>query len=196
MPLKRQSGVTLIELMIALLIGLLLLLLLSTLLADLTGQQGRDRRAAALRAMGDAAMSTMAMDLRRAGYAGNGDAAEFAHIVIGDNDHCLLFAYAAVPGESDDTHLWRGFRLKTEDGRGRLQALATERANWRCSAPDGDWQDLTLPAAGSVDALSFNRIGQHGIGIQLQLRQAPLPAAQFTATVTPRNLPVIREDAP
>ncbi|NDV13227.1 PilW family protein [Crenobacter caeni] len=195
MRVKRQGGLTLIELMVALAIGLVLLLAATELLVQLTGQQGRDRRAAALRAMGDAAMSTMAMDLRRAGYAGGGNAADFGQIRIGDDGHCVLFAYAAPPGEADDGRLWRGFRLKTENGTGRVQSLAVPRDSWRCDAPAADWQDLTLPSAGSVDALTFHRVGERGVDIRLLIRADGLPAAQFEATVSPRNRPAITEES-
>ena len=195
MRVKRQGGLTLIELMVALAIGLVLLLAATELLVQLTGQQGRDRRAAALRAMGDAAMSTMAMDLRRAGYAGGGNAADFGQIRIGDDGHCVLFAYAAPPDEADDGRLWRGFRLKTENGVGRVQSLAVPREGWRCDAPDANWQDLTLPKAGSVDALTFHRVGQGGGDIRLLVRADGLPAAHFEATVSPRNRPAISEES-
>lgn len=193
--MSRQHGLTLVELMVALALGLLVLLGVSTLLVDLTGQQGRDRRAAALRAMGDAAMSTMAMDLRRAGYTGGHDDADLGRVRIGDDGRCVLFAYAPPPGERDSTQQWRGFRLSPGGERPRLQALSTERAHWRCDAADAYWQDLTLPDAGSVQTLRFSRVGQHGVGIRLQLRADALPDASFEATITPRNTPTI-ETAP
>lgn len=193
--MKKHLGFTLTEMMIALAIGLIVLLAVSTLFVNFTTSASHERQQAALRAMMDSAMSSMAMSLRRAGYAGEADPVPYARIFIGQNGHCLRFAYASPPGESaQDPHFY-ALRLKQQDGKGRIQQLATRQDNWHCGAPDADWQDLTLPAAGSVTGLSFSQTGRDGIHIALSAQQGELAALALAATVTPRNHPIITQEA-
>lgn len=192
--MKRQQGLTLTEIMIAMLLGLIVLLAVSALLTDLLRSQTRDRLRATLNGMGDAAMSTMAMDLRRAGYRGSDTSANapYADIHIEEQGTCLRYAYAPPPGDTQMAHHFFALRLKD----GSLQQLASTQANWRCDAPDALWQNLTLPAQAKVETLQFLPIGEtghRGIRIRLSMQDSrrQLPPANWDVAIALRNQPEI-----
>ena len=200
MPLKRQRGFSLLELMISLTIGLLILLILSQILVDMLTIQSQDKRRSQLTGMVDSAMSLMAMELRRAGFQAAPDTPgnPFGQVFIDNSKSCIRYAYDTPPGENlpGDTHRYFAFRLKkdTASGTSTLQRLQADQANWRCTAADHLWQDMSKDTLGQVSRLQFDTV-QNGIRIRLQAREAsPLPQAlklDITTTVTLRNRPEV-----
>ncbi|QEL57657.1 prepilin-type N-terminal cleavage/methylation domain-containing protein [Chromobacterium paludis] len=197
MSRKTIRGVSLLELLVGMTIGLLLLLAMSTLLVGLLGSQSHDRRQAQLGAMLDGALSLMAMELRRAGYwSGTGAVKDnpFGKLYIEMGGACLRYAYDAPPPAKSDGKRYFAFRLKRDAaGQGRIQRLAADQAGWSCSAPDAQWDDLSKPEIGVIDALRFAPDGADAISLSVSARVPANPDDEkldIRTSVTLRNQPV------
>src|SRR5512133_3857546 len=68
--LKRQAGLTLIELMVSIVIGMLMIAALATLIANQSSSRGEIDKSGRLIENGRYALQTMATDLQMAGYWG------------------------------------------------------------------------------------------------------------------------------
>ncbi|WP_152526820.1 PulJ/GspJ family protein [Pseudogulbenkiania ferrooxidans] len=194
MPMRPARGISLLELLISMTIGLLLLLVVSGLLVSLLGEQSRERRQAQLGAMMDASLSLIAMDLRRAGFW-NGSGAEednpYRELFIERDGSCLLYGYdnPATPSAAPSLRYF-AFRLEGQ----RIQRRSSDKAGWSCSA-SSDWDDLSKPGIGVVDALRFSpEAGGGAIGIAVSAHAANGPEEErldIHTSVTLRNHPKV-----
>ncbi|AUH52606.1 hypothetical protein CXB49_18290 [Chromobacterium sp. ATCC 53434] len=197
--MRTQQGVSLLELLVGMTIGLLLLLAVSGLLVGLLESQARERRQAQLGEMLDGALSLMAMELRRAGYwNGDGDPAAnpYGRIHIEQGGRCLRYGYDTPPDGKPGTQRLFAFRLRRDGaGRGEIQRLEADPADWRCDADDARWNKLSRVDIGNVETLRFRR-NTDGSAIELEVAaRAPTSAADervdIHALVTLRNRPVV-----
>ncbi|ERE18025.1 hypothetical protein O166_21695 [Pseudogulbenkiania ferrooxidans EGD-HP2] len=192
--MRPARGISLLELLISMTIGLLLLLVVSGLLVSLLGEQSRERRQAQLGAMMDASLSLIAMDLRRAGFW-NGSGAEednpYRELFIERDGSCLLYGYdnPATPSAAPSLRYF-AFRLEGQ----RIQRRSSDKAGWSCSA-SSDWDDLSKPGIGVVDALRFSpEAGGGAIGIAVSAHAANGPEEErldIHTSVTLRNHPKV-----
>ncbi|WP_434630488.1 PulJ/GspJ family protein [Chromobacterium sp. CV08] len=197
--MKAQHGVSLLELLVGMTIGLLLLLAVSGLLVGLLESQARERRQAQLGEMLDGALSLMAMELRRAGYwNGSGDPAAnpYGRIYIEQNGRCLRYGYDTPPGGKPGLPRHFAFRLSRDGaGRGEIQRLEAEPADWRCDADDARWNNLSQAGIGDVQSLRFSRNADGG-AIELEVAARTQAGAadervDIHALVTLRNRPTV-----
>ncbi|AXE30406.1 hypothetical protein DK842_11160 [Chromobacterium phragmitis] len=193
LPMRRERGLTLLELLIGMTIGLLLLLAVSGLLVGLLGEQSRERRQAQLGAMIDASLSLMAMELRRAGFwngAGPESDNPYRGLYIEQGGRCLRYAYDDPAGKSLPGPRYFVFRLHEQ----RIQRRVSDAAGWRCDAAAG-WDDLSKSDIGAVESLTFSReAGGAAIGIAVRASAArgqEQERLSIHTSVTLRNRPQV-----
>jgi prepilin peptidase dependent protein B len=173
---ERQTGVTLVELMIGLLIGLIIVAGgLSVFSNSVRGQADNiklSRLNQDLRAM----MDIMVRDIRRAGFVTSYPDTNFASlknnpffsgavndIAVYDVGRCLVYAYNRDDNDADnnnvvgdietpstvDSNERLGFRLNN----GKLQMRTSGTSNENCS--NGNWQTITEPEV-EITGLTFS----------------------------------------
>lgn len=172
-PLRGQSGITLVEMMVGIVVALIVVWGLSSVYVNAT-RGGRTTAAQNqlnqdLRAM----MDIMVNDIRRAGYwdgattATNPFTAAAVDIQIGTGNTCILYSYDAVyaggtSGTVDAGFDVFGFRVSN----GVVQTLdptgITTTAVATCTN-DAAWQNLTDERGVNVGTLSFDTGGSQCI---------------------------------
>lgn len=162
MFMKRQLGLSIVELMITITLGLLLMAALTAVFANTIGVNSRSLKLSQLHEEATAAMELMVSDLRRAGY--RGDAAKLVYdptnastafnntIVIGQltgeaPNSCILFAYDA---DGDGSHDGASENFGYRVSNGQLQ-----RRQNSAGCDSGGWQSLTSSAMLRVTDLDF-----------------------------------------
>jgi prepilin peptidase dependent protein B len=169
--MKKQSGFTLIEIMIALLIGLLIVA--ATISIYITTIRGSSDtiRSARLNHDLDSAMSLMINDIRRAGYWGGAIAGADSrntptnpgnlfttattNIQI-PSSNCILYTYDANGGSAVDSNEYYGFKLEGTNIRMRKTGTTT------ADCTDGVWETMNIDTGNSrsekveIDALTFD----------------------------------------
>jgi prepilin peptidase dependent protein B len=183
--LRRQSGLGLVELLIASAIGLFLLAGLTDFLGRSLTSSGRNFQDARLTQDLNVAMELMARDLRRAGYssAAQGNPAAVSapanpftqETVAGAGDGginlatagCVLYAYDAPATENGNLDVVErlGFRL---------QAGTVQAGTSATTCATGAWQAVTDPGLSEITALSFQYMDGNGAAAA---PQRPLVAA-------------------
>jgi type IV pilus assembly protein PilW len=172
----RQSGLGLVELLIASAIGLFLLAGLTDFLGRSLTSSGRNFQDARLTQDLNVAMDLITRDLRRAGYSrdaqgtpaavaapANPFTANTPAAAAGTNDGginlatagCVLYAYDLPASENGtlDPAEQLGFRLR--DGAMQAGTSAT-------SCNDGTWQAVTDPGVSTVTVLTFQYLDGAG----------------------------------
>jgi prepilin peptidase dependent protein B len=173
--MKKQSGLTLIEIMIALLIGLIIIA--ATINIYITTIRGSSDtiRSARLNHDLESAMSLMINDIRRAGYWGDAIAGADSrdnpftttttNIQIHSNT-CILYSYdggsgstGGVPHDANgavNSDEYYGFKLEGTNIRMRKTGATT------ATCTDGVWETMNIDTGNSrsekveIDALTFN----------------------------------------
>ncbi|MDP3877247.1 MAG: prepilin-type N-terminal cleavage/methylation domain-containing protein [Methylobacter sp.] len=163
--MKKQTGVTLIEIMISLLIGLIVIS--ATIGIYVTAIRGSTDtlRSARLNYDLDSAMQLMMNDIRRAGYWGGAVAGANSQInpftaattnaqilTVNTTNDCILYTYdangsgvltPAVFTDDVDANEYYGFRRSTIAGnRGIIEMRLTGTTTANCA--DGVWQALSI----------------------------------------------------
>jgi prepilin peptidase dependent protein B len=181
-PIGRQSGLGLVELLIASAIGLFLLAGLTDFLGRSLTSSGRNFQDARLTQDLNVAMDLITRELRRAGYSAKASEAntpalaaanDFTQAVGGAADggislataNCILYSYdfappPGVPG-TEDANERLGFRLK--DGAVEAGSSVTD-----CSPTvTAGWQQVTDPRLTTVSGLSFEYLDADGNATQV-----------------------------
>jgi prepilin peptidase dependent protein B len=179
--MKKQSGYSLIEIMIALLIGLIIVAAIITLYANTIRGSSDTLRSARLNHDLESAMALMVNDIRRAGYWGGAIAGSDsrdnpftnmenlppkipANIQI-HGGSCILYSYDADAdghydnnhdGVVDDTNEFYGFKLEGTNIMMRISGATT------ADCGDGTWRTINIDSGNSrsekveIDSLTFD----------------------------------------
>lgn len=164
---RRQSGFTLVEMMVALVIGLIVIGGVLTFTVSTVDSVGRNIGATRVMQELRGAMSVMTREIKRAGY--DRDAIEgigrgifpsgYAAITINAAGDCLLMSYDRV-GVNDGGNVpgageWKGFRRAVVGGNGVLQI--NTRSDPPSCTTNTNWVDLTSPTDVSITQLLLTR---------------------------------------
>lgn len=164
---NKHSGFTLIELLVALALNVVILLALISVFSSNIAHVNQATNSDTLNQQLEAAMQSMANDIRRAGYWGNA----ISDIGNGQNNNpfmaagadvsvpasnCILFSYdydsnGAAPSISasyDDERY--GYRLNGQTLQSRPPG-----ASYDCNAAGSAWENVTNPGIVSITSLSF-----------------------------------------
>ncbi len=151
-PLRRQRGVTLIELMVGMLVGLLILMAVSTIYISTIRSSADTLAAARLNQELRAAMSIIAGDLRRAGYWNQFEEADnpfdngVADVEISGDGQCVVYAYDLSNDGEIGANERFAMRRVIVDQRGVMQMwngnAGATLANCNDAANSADWIDL------------------------------------------------------
>lgn len=169
-----QSGVTLIELMIAMSISLVVSLAMVTLMANTLGTSTRTIGMAKLSAELRAAMQIMSRDVRRANYHANfakcfgnldcrvtlddndGDASAYIKSITVQNGNCFFYWFDRdSDGDITDDDDVGAFRRAVVDGVGVIQMTTTRNTAPSCTAGNY-WSAITDPKLIDVTAFQVN----------------------------------------
>ncbi len=170
--MKKQNGLTLIEIMISLLLGLIVIGgALSIYIASIRGSTDVVN-GARLNYDLDSIMQLMVNDIRRAGYwggaitgssvrnpagagcsAGNPFTCGTANIQL-PTASCILYTYDADSNGTVDNGEYFGFKL--EDGSIKISSADTVDATVDCTASDYRWQTITDENKINISNLTFS----------------------------------------
>lgn len=165
--MKKQTGFTLIEIMISLVLGLIILgATISIYIASIRGSSDVIR-SARLNYDLDSALSMMANDIRRSGYWGGAIAGSDpsanpfmqgnANLRILDSGTCIVYSYDADGNESVDTNEYYGFKL---NGAGIQMRLSGTADKTDCSSDaNNSWESITITAGNQqieITSLQFS----------------------------------------
>jgi type IV pilus assembly protein PilW len=180
--MKKQQGLTLIELMISLVLGLFLIAAVLSVFINTVRSSTDTIKAARLNHDLDMAMNLMISDIRRAGYSGgatftyNAFANPFSTATttvqinnsIGTDNDCILYSYDADDGDSADGVIdpngaldvdeYFGFRRKVvANAKGNNVGVIQMRlGNADCVAAGAQWQAITDENTLDVTAIKFS----------------------------------------
>ncbi|MDD5412107.1 MAG: prepilin-type N-terminal cleavage/methylation domain-containing protein [Methylobacter sp.] len=158
--MKKQSGFTLIEIMIALLIGLIVIAATVTIYISTVKGSSDTLKSARLNHDLESAMSLIVNDIRRAGFWGGARAGADSStnpFTIGTADinmplaSCILYTYDADGDKVVDANEYYGFKLDGTTIRMRLTGTTT------ADCADGSWGTGEIIDSNkiSVTALTF-----------------------------------------
>ncbi len=208
---SRQSGYSLIELMVGMVVSLIVLWGLSTVYLNFSRGSQVTTRATQLNQDMRAVMDIMISEIRRAGYwenatkGANPFTAAATNLEISSSSNCILYSYDATfaggsPGVVDSNAAFMdffGFRLSG----GALQTLlptanlASTSTSAQCGT-DAIWESLTDQRAITVTALTFDTIGSKCISY-LPTTYDPTDTTTFTAwTTTGGTVPACNPTVP
>lgn len=161
--MKRQSGLTLIELLIGMLVGLVVLGAATAAFLTSSGAQTDNLNLARLNQDMRAMMDIMTRDIRRSGYVtsdpvtygaqlrSNPFYAADKDVQVLESGSCITYSYNAdsdaPPAVDDSEHF--GFRLSNN---GELEMRSSGTTNTSCT--NGTWETITEPEI-QITALSF-----------------------------------------
>ena len=194
----RQSGLGLVELLIASAIGLFLLAGLTDFLGRSLTSSGRNFQDARLTQDLNVAMDLITRDLRRAGYSSaaqgvgaaasapaNDFTANTPAALAGTSDGginlatagCVLYAYDAPATQNGTLQIAERLGFKLNAGAVQAGTGATD-----CAA--GTWQDVTDPRLSNVTALTFQYLDRNGGAATAPFDAASSPAGATWAVCT------------
>lgn len=194
---RRQSGVSLVELMVGIVVGLIVLLGISSVYVNSARSSRTATAANQLNQDMRAVMDIMVNDLRRAGFwstavtGTNPFTAAATNIRITSpaaNNDCILYSYdapfAGAPNGAVDTGTdFFGFRL-TGGAIQTLQSTTITSTATVCANINADsWSTLTDNRAIAVTRLTFDSVGSRCIAF-VQASYDPSNAATFTTWTT------------
>lgn len=186
----KQSGISLLEMMVALAINFIILLGLLSVFSNNMNHSSRATSQDLLNQQLESAMLMMANDIRRAGYWGlamndvgtglnnNPFMASGVDINVSAGN-CILFAYdynndgslASISAASDDERY--GYRLNNQTLQSRPPG-----SNFACNAAASNWENVTDPGTVQITALSFT------------LNSSTLPVGATTRTILVRSVDI------
>lgn len=164
--LRKQIGLSLVELLVALAVNAIAITALVKIFSDNMNNYNRVVNSDTLFQQLESAMQLMTSDIRRAGYWGGASTMVNAHANnnpfqasgtdISITGSCILFTYDAdsngsvqgVGSAADDEHY--GYRLINQT----LQARPPG-SSWDCAASSTSWDNVTNPTIVSITNLSF-----------------------------------------
>jgi prepilin peptidase dependent protein B len=150
--MKKQTGYTLIEIMIALVLGLIVVGATISIYITAVGSSSSTIKSTRLNHDMESMMTLMLNDIKRAGYWGSAADGNInnnpftdpaTNIQIHDNGQCILYSYDATGNGSLVNTKFYGFKL--EDNRIKIRldsaALTTQVAGC-ASDDDNNWQEF------------------------------------------------------
>ncbi|MDO9267894.1 MAG: prepilin-type N-terminal cleavage/methylation domain-containing protein [Methylobacter sp.] len=158
--MKKQTGFTLIEIMIALLIGLVILSATISMYVNTVKGSTDTINSARLNYDIESVMLLMVNDLTRAGYWGGGtdgvDSSTNPFIAGAANIQiptaaCILYSYDADDNGTPDNGEYYGFKLQS--GAISIRSADTAEATANCTGTG--WSALTVPQDVNITALTF-----------------------------------------
>ncbi|WP_411358910.1 PilW family protein [Pseudidiomarina salilacus] len=194
--LKRQQGLSLVELMITITLGLLLMAALTAVFSNTLGVNSRSLKLSQLNEEATAIMDLMVGDIKRTGYRGDAarlvydptnastdfnDSIVIANVTGETVNSCILFEYDADgDGVHDGASEDFGYRLV--DGRVQLR-----RSSAGCDA--SGWENITTNDMIEITGLEFtlteqmiNLVNEQRITVELDVA---LPSdADITRSLT------------
>lgn len=151
--MKRQKGLSLIEIMVAMVIGLILLMALVSLYGLSIRGSATALRSIRLNHDMEAVMNLMVNDIRRAGYWGwaNTERPAFNNPFISNNadikiigNSCILYSYDANENGSIENNEYYGFRLQNGAIMLRFSRNDPSTADG-CNNSGDRWESFTDP---------------------------------------------------
>ena len=188
--MKKQSGFTLIEIMIALLIGLIIIAATITIYITTIKGSSDTLKSARLNHDLESAMSLMVNDIRRAGYWGKaiaGSDSSANPFTKGTADvkipiaTCILYSYDAdnPPDGIPDNGEYYGFKLQG----GAIRMRSADAAETTTDCTGAGWNTLTVEESVSITGLRFSSAYKC-------LDNSADPPASFNTTCAAAALPV------
>lgn len=192
--LRRQRGVSLLELMIGITVGLLVLA--SSLVIYLSGSRGAtdSLRVSRFNQNVREIVNIMSADIRRAGYtavntAGTNNIFTAAANNVVISGSCILYAYDATflggaVGVADAGVDFFGFRLNNNTVQMLSPAAGVASTAAGACTTDGNWVNLTDPNEITVTTLNFDTIGSRCLAYAIATFKAddPTTYTQWTTT--------------
>lgn len=164
--MEKQSGFTLIEIMIALLLGVIVLAATISMYTTTVGSSANTIKSTRLSHDLEAAMTLMINDIKRAGYWGgatvtadsrnNVFTAATTNIRIPVNT-CILYSYDADDDGTVDDNEYYGFKF--EENTLKMRKTGTTTAD----CDDGTWEEFIEGSQLAITALTFSFIPVAGI---------------------------------
>lgn len=163
--MKKQSGITLIEIMIALLLGLIIIAATITIYITTLRGSSDTLRSARLNHDLESVMSLMINDIRRAGYWGGAIAGADSRnnpFTTGTTNiqipsaGCILYTYDANGDSAVDSNEYYGFKLEGTNIRMRKTGATT------ADCTNGTWETMNIDSGNSrsekveIDTLTFD----------------------------------------
>jgi prepilin peptidase dependent protein B len=158
--MKKQTGYTLIEIMVALLIGLVIVVATITIYISTIKGSKDVINSARLNHDLESVMSLMVNDIRRAGYWGGavvGADSSTNPFTIGTANiqiptaACILYSYDADGDRSPDNSEYYGFKLQS--GAVKIRSADTAETTVDCTGTG--WSTLTVEESVNITALTF-----------------------------------------
>lgn len=177
----KQSGFSLVELMISIAVGLLITAAVTAMAVNSLKMNSNTLKSARFNQDMGAVIQIMVNDIRRAGYAG--DAGPFStdediNIV---SSSCVLYSYNRNDDSTIDDNERNGFKLDNGIMKIRTSCTGTE-CSTDCSLDTDTWVDLTDPDVISINSLAFNTDSSkcHNIDEDKSIRITPgVSATEF-----------------
>jgi len=156
---KKQTGLTLIEMMIAMVLGLFVTAVIITVFSTNVRSSTENLKMIRLNQELRGAMTFMVDELKRAGYSADPSNSDFmSDFDINDfdtSDDCARYSYDEDGDGIQGTDEKFGFRLN-----GNIVEWSKNVTSADCSAPAAlTWDDLTDPALASITTLYFDITG-------------------------------------
>lgn len=165
--MKKQTGFTLIEIMISLVLGLIVLAATISIYAATVGSSSNTIKSARLNHDLEAVMALMINDIRRAGYWGGATVtadsrtnlftAATTNLQILAGATCILYSYDADDDGIVDSNEYYGFKF--EDNTLKMRKTGTTTA----SCDDGTWEEFIDGTQLAITTLTFSFIPVAGV---------------------------------
>ena len=160
--LKRQQGLSLVELMITITLGLLLMAALTAVFSNTLGVNSRSLQLSQMQEEATTVMDLIVGDLRRAGYRGDAAMLVYDPTNASDefNDSVAISSFAGE--QSDSCIVFRydengngSFEAADESFGYRLRDGVIERRQAEATCTEGGWQDVTQQDMLTINDLQF-----------------------------------------
>jgi type IV pilus assembly protein PilW len=165
--MKKQTGFTLIEMMISLLLGLIVLGATIKIYIGTVGNTSNILKSARLNHDLESVMVLMLNDIKRSGYWGRANTAADSrtnpftatttNIQIRDEATCILYSYDQDDDGTVDADEYYGFKLDDDTIKMRMTGTTT------ASCDDGAWQDFIDSNQLTITNLQFSFVPVAGV---------------------------------
>lgn len=145
---SKQSGITLIEMMIAMILGLLVVGAIITIFISNVKSSSENIRMIHLNQELRSVMGFMSDELKRAGYSADPDSSEFIDEIYTATPNCILYAYDVDGDGVRDNNERFGFKLD-----GSAIEWGQNRTAKTCTS--GVWTALTETTIANITALTI-----------------------------------------
>jgi prepilin peptidase dependent protein B len=183
---RKQSGSSLVELMVGLAIGLIIVAAAASVYITAVRSGADTLRSAKLNMELRSAMDIMVAEIRRAGYTPNTTnltnnpfMLTTTNLTLVGTD-CLLFAYDTDGNSSADSEDFFGFRRNTSDASISMRRGGASTSGG-CTGDSTSWERITDPDNVVIDTLSFS------ISYQCQNAQTGLKSSIESCTAATGN---------